>query len=89
MIRLARERCGLSQSQAAEIVNCHKQYIWELESGRVRNPTIVTLVSLSNAYDIDLGELCRRAALCAPGLAHRQAVANWRLAKQRLANVEK
>jgi transcriptional regulator with XRE-family HTH domain len=84
-IRAARERCQLSLSEAGDLIKCSKAHIWDMERGGSRNPSIVILANMSCAYDLDLGELARMAALSAPEEAHRAALANWRDAKRRLA----
>lgn len=78
----------MSLSEAGELVNCSKAHLWEMERGSSRNPSIVILANISCAYDLDLGELARLAALSAPGTAHRLAVANWRDAKMKLRTLK-
>lgn len=40
MVREAREDNGLSLSEAAKKIGVSKAYLWEIEDGRHKNPTI-------------------------------------------------
>jgi transcriptional regulator with XRE-family HTH domain len=62
-IRHARERKNLSLSQTAVLVGCTKAHLWEMEQRRSDNPTIKTLVGLSNALDEPLSKLAELAAM--------------------------
>lgn len=62
-IRHARERNGLSLSQAAKLIGCTKSHLWDLEQKRSTNPTIKTLVGISRALDERLSFLAELAAI--------------------------
>lgn len=61
-IKQAREGKELSLSAAARAVGCTKSHLWDLEQGRSTNPTIQTLVGISNALGVEIGKLARIAA---------------------------
>jgi transcriptional regulator with XRE-family HTH domain len=52
-LRLAREYAGLSQSQAAQILDLHRPSISEMEAGR-RNVTADELAKLAEIYDVGI-----------------------------------
>lgn len=60
-LRIARRNRGLSLERLAPLAVMSSTYIWELESGRVRNPTVRTLLNLATALDIDLSALAMAA----------------------------
>lgn len=57
-LKLKKIRNGknLSQEKLAEITGLHRTYISSLERGN-RNPTLLTLQSLSKALDVSVSEL--------------------------------
>lgn len=77
LIKAARDRSGMSLSEAAKLIGCTKAHIWDLERGNSKNPTIKTLAGIACAYDIDLGSLATAAAAAEPGAAHRKTVAGY------------
>lgn len=87
LIRRAREHCGLSLSEAAELIPCTKSHLWDLERGRSNNPSIFILAGLACAYDLDLGLLATSAAAACPGTTYRTAVIEKRKADLRLVAV--
>lgn len=61
-IRDSRERKGMSLAEAAQEIGCSEVYLLGLESGRENNPTIKTLVCITNALGLSLNRLTRLAA---------------------------
>jgi transcriptional regulator with XRE-family HTH domain len=53
-----RKNQGLSQEKLAELTGLHRTYISDLECGR-RNPSIITLVKLSQALSVTLVTLLK------------------------------
>ena len=49
-----REQHGLSLQEVADRADMSKSYIWELEQGRARNPTVDTAVRLARAFGVSL-----------------------------------
>lgn len=49
-IRDARIKKGLSLQQVAEKVEASKAHIWDLETGRAKNPSIELLKKLADCY---------------------------------------
>lgn len=86
-LRVARERCSLSLSEAGELIKCSKAHLWAMEQGSSRNPSIVVLANLASVYDLDLGDVARMAAGAAPGTEYRLAIKEWKDAKQKLSSV--
>ncbi len=52
-LRIAREMAGLSQNQAAKLLNISRPTISEIEAGR-RNVTSVELSEFSDLYNVDI-----------------------------------
>lgn len=52
-LRVAREMAGLSQGQAAKLLNVSRPTITEIEAGR-RNVTSVELSAFSDLYNVDI-----------------------------------
>ena len=52
-LKLARELAGLSQSQAAKLLNVSRPTISEIEAGR-RNVASSEIIQFSELYDVDL-----------------------------------
>lgn len=65
-IKEAREDKGMSLTEAAEAVGCTKSYLWDMEQGRARNPTITILVGLAKALDMHFDEVAMAAAASIP-----------------------
>lgn len=86
IIKRGREHCGMSLSEAAKLIGISKAHLWDLETGKSRNPTIVVLAGLACAYGIDLNILAHLAAASAPGADYRKAVVSKRTADLRLAS---
>lgn len=55
-LKKLRNSKNLSQEKLAEITGLHRTYISSLERGN-RNPTLLTLQSLSKALDVNVSEL--------------------------------
>jgi len=55
-LRDARQARGLTQEQAAEMMDLHPKYMPRLEGGTA-NPTVATLVAASMAYKVPLRDL--------------------------------
>jgi transcriptional regulator with XRE-family HTH domain len=87
-IRQARKWCGLSLSEAAQLLHCIKGYLHKLETVPAVNPTIDTLANMAAAYGIELAEVARLAAEGSPDAAYRIALAELQAAKARLAEAE-
>lgn len=49
-----REKHDLSLQAVADRAGLSKSHIWELESGRARNPTVDTAVRLARAFGVSL-----------------------------------
>lgn len=56
-IRKHRERARKSLQQVAEDVGASKAHIWELETGRAKNPSIDLLTKLAKSFDVSVAEL--------------------------------
>lgn len=59
-VRSHRERRGLSQEQLAFEVELDRTYISGIERG-IRNPTIATLLRVTDALDVTISALLRAA----------------------------
>ena len=55
-LRSYREASGMSQETLADECNLHRTYISQLERG-LKNPTLTTLLSLSNALGVPASTL--------------------------------
>lgn len=55
-IRYLRKAHGLTQEQLAEMTGLHHNYIGMVERGE-RNPSLVNIDILANAFDLSLSEL--------------------------------
>lgn len=55
-IRNRRKALGLSLDKLAECADMSKSYIWEIENGKNKNPTIRTAYNLSRALGWSLAE---------------------------------
>ena len=55
-LRSIRIEQGLSQEQLSEISGLHRTYLGSLERGE-RNPTLLTLIKISQSIKIDLSHL--------------------------------
>lgn len=56
-LKTLRLRKAKSLQELADDVGASKAHIWDLETGRSKNPTIELLVKLSNALDTSISEL--------------------------------
>ena len=63
-IRAARESAGLSQSEAARLAAMSRQQLWNIESGRRRDPQWSVVVRIARAIGVSLDELDRRTLEC-------------------------
>jgi len=63
-IRAARESAGLSQSEAARLATMSRQQLWNIESGRRRDPQWSVVVRIARAIGVSLDELDRRTLEC-------------------------
>lgn len=55
-LRSLREAAGLTQLQAASDAELDPKHLQEIEHGRT-NPTVATLVTLADAYEVSLSQL--------------------------------
>lgn len=62
IIRKFREARDLSLQDLADLCECSKAHLWELEQGKSSNPTIQVLAKLADALWLDLGALAHVAA---------------------------
>jgi transcriptional regulator with XRE-family HTH domain len=56
-IRKYRERHRKSLQEIADAVGASKAHIWELETGRARNPSIELLTKLAKTFDVSVSDL--------------------------------
>lgn len=56
-LRLYRMRTGLSVTQAATEAGINRSYLYDLEAGRSKNPSIGVLRALSNVYGLTVAEM--------------------------------
>ena len=56
-LKKARETAGLSLDDVADCVSVTRTRIWQIEKGKVANPTLNTLRSLAKFYGIPLEKL--------------------------------
>lgn len=56
-LRKLRLRQGQSLQQVADAVGASKAHIWELETGKSRNPSIELLTRLADHYKVSLASL--------------------------------
>jgi transcriptional regulator with XRE-family HTH domain len=52
-----RIRKGLSLQELADRVNSSKAHIWDLETGRSKNPSIDLLTNLAKALEVSIADL--------------------------------
>ena len=52
--KLMRERMGWSLQQLASEAGLAKSYVWDIETGSNTNPSILTLVALSEALGVTI-----------------------------------
>lgn len=57
-VRRQRESQGLSQEKLADLCGVHRTYIGGIERGE-RNPTLKTMIKISNALGVPLSEMIR------------------------------
>jgi transcriptional regulator with XRE-family HTH domain len=56
-LRKHRERTRKSLQQVADDVGASKAHIWELETGRAKNPSIDLLTKLAKSFDVSVSDL--------------------------------
>ena len=56
-LRKHRERTRKSLQQVADDVGASKAHIWELETGRAKNPSIELLTKLAKTFDVSVSDL--------------------------------
>lgn len=56
-IRKHRERNRKSLQELADAVGASKAHIWELETGRAKNPSIELLTKLAKTFDVSVSDL--------------------------------
>ncbi len=56
-LRKHRERTRKSLQQVADEVGASKAHIWELETGRAKNPSIELLTKLAKSFDVSVSAL--------------------------------
>ena len=56
-IREFRTRKRLSLQEVADRVGASKAHIWELETGRARNPSIELVTKLASCFDVGVADL--------------------------------
>jgi transcriptional regulator with XRE-family HTH domain len=56
-LRKHRERSRKSLQQVADDVGASKAHIWELETGRAKNPSIELLTKLAKTFDVSVSDL--------------------------------
>ena len=61
-LRSIRKRLGYTQREAALAAGMSPQYLSDLETGRIRNPSLETLERLAQAYGMGADELIGRGA---------------------------
>lgn len=52
-----RVKSGMSLQEVADTVGASKAHIWDLETGRAKNPTIELLTGLAKAYKCGVADL--------------------------------
>ena len=48
---------GMSLQDVADAVGASKAHIWDLETGRAKNPTIELLIKLAKAFSVSVADL--------------------------------
>ena len=56
-VKQLRTRCGLTQAALAQRTKVSQAFIAQLETGVVKNPTLITLRRLAKALKVTVGEL--------------------------------
>lgn len=56
-IKILRTKKNLSLQEVAEQVGASKAHIWELETGRARNPTLELVTKLAKCFDVGVADL--------------------------------
>jgi transcriptional regulator with XRE-family HTH domain len=56
-LRKHRERSRKSLQQVADDVGASKAHIWELETGRAKNPSIELLTKIAKTFDVSVSDL--------------------------------
>lgn len=63
-LRAARKHAGLSLDAASEMLQMSQSYLWELENGRLLNPTLSTMLALMRGYGIGTDVFFKTASAC-------------------------
>ena len=63
-LRNIRKQLGYTQREAAGAAGMSPQYLSDLETGRIRNPSLETLQRLAQAYGMGVDELIGRRGRC-------------------------
>ena len=56
-LKQARLRQGLSLQKLADEIGASKAHMWDLETGRAKNPSLEVLTGLSRALDVSIASL--------------------------------
>jgi transcriptional regulator with XRE-family HTH domain len=56
-LKTLRTRNNLSLQQLADAVGASKAHIWDLETGRAKNPSIELLTSLARCFNVTVADL--------------------------------
>ena len=56
-IRERRKSIGMSLDDLASLTGTSKSQIWNIEAGRIKNPTIQTLLAIADSLQCSLGDL--------------------------------
>lgn len=65
LVATQRTRLGLTLQEVAADAHCTKSHVWEIESGRSKNPTIATVWGLSIALRVPFQTIAASALLTA------------------------
>ncbi len=57
-VRRYRKHAGLNQEELAQSANLHRTYLSDIERGN-RNLSLTSIISLANALNVPIAELCK------------------------------
>lgn len=57
MLKIVREEKGLSQENLQEITGLKREYICRIETGVVKNPTLMTVKKIVKGLDVNIQDL--------------------------------